>query len=162
MKHSKKTAALGVIALAVMATFISECFMGFAAAADPNKVDPCKLITQAEAQSALGMPVKPGAFMDSIYRFCTFKPASEGTYYLTISLLNIDKETFDKADPRQMERATGSNLDAFFEKNNPLLSVWHAGNQLQIQIHFDDNAKAPDAKAKDAELKLAAIAVTRF
>jgi hypothetical protein len=163
MKHSKKPAELGAIALALVAICISQSIAGLAAAADPDKVDPCKLITQAEAQSALGMPVKPAEFQDGgPYRFCSFKPAGEGTYYLAISLFSIDKETFDKADLRQMERATGTNLDAFFARNNPLLSVWHAGNQLQVQIHFGDNARAPDAKAKDAELKLAAIAITRF
>jgi hypothetical protein len=61
-----------------------------------------------------------------------------------------------------MERASGTNLDAFFAKSNPLLSVWHSGNQMQVQIHFGDNARASDAKVKDAELKLAAIAITRF
>jgi len=65
-------------------------------------MNPCKLITQAEAQSALGVPVKPGEFMDGNYRFCIFKPANGGTYYLNISLFSIDKATFDKADPRQL------------------------------------------------------------
>jgi hypothetical protein len=123
-------------------------------------VNPCKLITQAEAQAALGMPVKPGEFMDSFYRFCNFKPANGGTYYLSVSLLSIDKATFDRADRRQFERVAGTNLDAFFAKNSPLLSVWHAGKQLQFQVHFEDNAGQAGAKA--AELKLAAIAVARF
>jgi hypothetical protein len=131
-----------------------------AAGPDPETVDPCKLITQAEAQAALGMPVKPGEFVDSIYRICSFKPANGGTYYLSISLLSIDKATFDKADPRQFERAGGTNLDAFFATNSNILNVWHAGNQLQIQIHFGDNAG--EAGVKAAELKLAGIAVGRF
>lgn len=161
MKHSKNPAALRAIALAIVTTCISNCFAGFAAAADPDKVDPCKLITQAEAQTALGMPVKPGAFMDSVYRFCSFKPAGEGTYYLSISLISVDKAGFNQADPHQ-ERATGTSFDAFFTKNNDVLSVWHAGNQLQVQIHFGDNYEASHAKMKDAELKIAEIAVTRF
>jgi len=149
--------------LAVMAACVLECFCGRANAADDdpdNTVNPCKLITQAEAQSALGMPVKPGEFVDSVYAICSFKPANGGTYYLNVSLFSIDKATFDKADPRQFQRASGTNLDAFFATGSNFLNVWHAGNQLQIQIHFGDNAGA--AGVKDAELKLAAIAVTRF
>jgi hypothetical protein len=151
------------MALAVMAACILACLGGLATAADSaaDTVNPCKLITQAEAQSALGMPLKPGEFMDGgVYRFCSFKPANEGTYYVNVSLLSIDKATFDKANPRQFERATGTNLDAFFAISSPLLSVWHGGNQLQIQVHFGDNAEQTGVKA--AELKLAAIAVTRF
>lgn len=149
-------------AMAVVAACVLQGLGGSAALAgeDPDAVNPCKLITQAEAQSALGMPVKPGEPMDGIYRFCSFKPANGGTYYLTISLFSEEKATFDKIDPRQFERAPGTNLDAFFAKSSPLLSVWHAGNQLQIQVHFDDNASQAGVKA--AELKLAAIAVTRF
>ncbi|HEY6453335.1 MAG TPA: hypothetical protein VIX87_12140 [Steroidobacteraceae bacterium] len=150
------------MALAVMLACILECPGGraTAAAADAETVNPCKLITQAEAQSALGMPVKPGEFVETVYRICSFKPANGGTYYLNVSLFSIDKATFDRADPRQFERAAGTNLDAFVAKSSPLLNVWHAGNQLQMQIHFGDNAGQAGAKA--AELKLAAIAVTRF
>jgi hypothetical protein len=54
----------------------------------------------------------------------------------------------------------GTNLDTFFTKNNSVLNVWHADNQLQIQVHFEDNVGQVGARA--AELKLAAIAVTRF
>lgn len=148
--------------LAVVAAGIFECFGGWASAAsgDADTVNPCKLITQAEAQAALGRPVKPGEFVDAVYRICSFKPANGGTYYLAVSLFSIDKATFDKADPRQFERAAGTNFDAFFAKSSPLLNVWHAGNQLQIQVHFGDNAG--EAGVKAAELKLAAIAVTRF
>jgi hypothetical protein len=162
MNHSTNPAAPPSIVPAVIAASLLECLGGWATAADgvADTVNPCKLITQAEAQSALGTAVKPGEFMDGIYRFCSFKPATGGTYYLNVSLFSIDKATFDRADPRQFERAAGTNLDAFFAKSSPLLSVWHAGNQLQIQVHFEDNAG--QAGAKSAELKLAAIAVTRF
>ena len=147
---------------AALATCLFGCFGGLATAAgvDPDTVNPCKLITQAEAQSALGMPVKPGEFDDGVFRTCTFKPVNDGSYYLAVSLYSIDKATFDKADPRQFERATGTPLDAFFGKATPLVSVWHAGNQLQIQIKFAGND--PYAGVRDPELKLAAIAVTRF
>jgi hypothetical protein len=77
-----------------------------------------------------------------------------------VSLFSIDKATFDKANPRQFERVDGSNLDFFVAKNSNFINVWHAGNQLQIQIHFGDNAG--EAGVEAAELKLAAIAVTRF
>jgi hypothetical protein len=30
--------------------------------------------------------------------------------------------------------------DAFFLASSPLLLVWHAGNQLQIQVNFENNA----------------------
>jgi hypothetical protein len=151
------------MALAVTAACILECLGSCATAgeADPDSVNPCKLITQAEAQSALGMPVKPGEFTDGpIYRFCSFKPANDGTYYVAVSLFSIDKATFDRADPRQFKRVAGTNLDAFFATSSPLVSVWHAGNQLQIQVHFENNAGQAGAEA--AELKLATIAVTRF
>jgi hypothetical protein len=147
---------------AVVAACVLECLGGWATAADgdADTVNPCKLITQAEAQSALGMPVKPGEFVDAVYRICSFKPASGGTYYLNVSLFNIDKGTFDKADRHQFERAASTNLDAFFATGSNFLNVWHAGNQLQIQIHFGDNAG--EAGVRAAELKLAAIAVPRF
>ena len=111
-------------------------------------------------QQELGMPVKPGEFMDGIYRSCSFKPANGGTYYVAVTLFSIDKATFDKVNPSQFKRAAGTNLDAFFSTSSPLVSVWHAGNQLQIQVHFEDNAGQTGAEA--AELKLATIAVTRF
>jgi len=151
------------MALAVIAACVLECLGGWAAAADGDagSVNPCTLITQAEAQSAAGMPVKPGEFMDgSIYRFCSFKPANGGTYSVSVSLFSIDKATFDKVDPSQFKRVAGTNLDAFFATSSPLVSVWHAGYQLQIQVHFEDNAGQAGAEA--AELKLATIAVTRF
>jgi hypothetical protein len=150
------------MALAVMAACVLECLGGWATAADgdADTVNPCKLITQAEAQSALGMPLKPGEFTDGIYRSCSFRPANGGTYYVAVTLFSIDKATFDKVDPRQFKRATGTNLDAFFATSSPLVSVWHAGSQLQIQVHFEDNAGQTGAEA--AELKLATIAVTRF
>jgi hypothetical protein len=145
-----------------LAACILDCLGGGASAADagPDSVNPCKLITQAEAQSAVGMPVKPGEFMDGIFRSCAFKPANDGTYYVAVTLFSIDKATFDKADPRQFRRATGTNLDAFFAISSPLVSVWHAGNQMQVQVHFENNAGQAGAEA--AELKLATVAVTRF
>jgi hypothetical protein len=131
-----------------------------AADTDPDKVDPCKLLTPAEAQSALGMPVKPGQFVESIiYRICIFKAVKGGPPYVSVGLTSVDKASFDTVDPSQ-ERAVGTNLDAFFTRNNSDLNVWHAGNQLQIQVHFEDNVGQAGARA--AELKLAAIAVTRF
>jgi hypothetical protein len=150
------------MALAVMAACVLE-FLGDAATAadtDPDKVDPCKLITQAEAQSALGMPVKPGRFTASIiYRICTFDAVKGGPPYVSVSLTSVDKAGFDTVDPDQ-ERTVGTNLDAFFTKNNSDLSVWHAGNQLQIQVHFEDSVGQAGARA--AELQLATIAVTRY
>jgi hypothetical protein len=150
------------MALSTMLACLLGCPGGWVSAADvdPDSVNPCKLITQAEAQSAVGMAVKPGEFMDGIYRSCGFKAANGGTYYVAVTLFSIDKATFDKVDPRQFRRATGTNLDAFFATSSPLVSVWHAGNQLQVQVHFEDNAGQAGAEA--AELKLATIAVTRF
>jgi hypothetical protein len=160
MKYSTNPVARAAMALAAIAGCVLGCPGSGAIAANAETVDPCKLITQAEAQSALGMSVKPGEFVEAIYRICSFKPANGGTYYLNVSLFAIDKATFDKADPRQFERAAGTNLDAFFVKRSNMLNVWHAGNQLQIEIHFGDNAGETGVNA--AELKLAAIAVTRF
>jgi hypothetical protein len=163
MKHSTNPAGVLKSVLAVIAACVLECSSGLAPAADtdPDKVDPCKLITQAEAQSALGMPVKPGQFMESmIYRFCSFRAVKGGPPYVSVRLFSTDKASFYVIDPAQSERATGTNLDAYFSKNYPVLSVWHAGNSLQIDVHFDDSTGTAGVKA--AELKLAAIAVTRF
>jgi hypothetical protein len=140
--------------------FVCNSSLATAADTDPGEVDPCKLITQAEAQSALGVPVKPGQFVESIiYRICVFKAVKGGPSYISIGLTRVDKASFDTADS-QSERAVGTNLDAFFTKNNSDLNVWHAGNQMQIQVHFEDNVGQAGARA--AELKLAAIAVTRY
>jgi hypothetical protein len=70
MKHPTYSARSPAAAFGMMAAGVLQCFagMGTAADSDAEKVDPCKLITQPEAQSALGMPVKPGEFVDSIYR----------------------------------------------------------------------------------------------
>lgn len=151
------------MALAVIAAFFldSSASRAVAAGADPDKVDPCKLITQAEAQSALGMPVKPGQSMESgIYRYCHFGAVKGGTPYVSVRLFSTAKTSLAETDPRQFERATGTNLDAVFSKSYPVLSVWHAGNDVQIDVHFDDSTGTSGVKA--AELKLAAIAVTRF
>ena len=87
-------------------------------------------------------------------------PCFEGASYSREQSGTIDKATFDKADLRQFERPVGTNFDAFYAKNSNFLNIWHAGNQLQIQIRFGDNAGETGVKA--AELKLADIAVTRF
>jgi hypothetical protein len=134
------------------------------AAANPDSVNPCKLVTAAEAQSALGMPVSAGVFMDdNIFRHCTFTGTTEtgsGKPYVTVSLISKEKATFDSMNPSDFERATGTALDAFFYKASPWVTVWHNGNELQIQISFStDTGKA---RAKTEELKLASIAVTRF
>jgi hypothetical protein len=134
------------------------------AAANPDSVNPCKLVTAAEAQSALGMPVSAGVFMDdNIFRHCTFTGTTEtgsGKPYVTVSLISKDKATFDKMNLRDFERATGTTLDAFFYKRSPWVTVWHNGNELQIQISFNNDAG--EARAKTEELKLAESAVTRF
>ena len=75
-------------------------------------------------------------------------------------VISKDKATFDKMNPRDFERATGTTLDAFFYKPSPWVTVWHNGNELQIQISFSNDAGK--ARAKTEELKLADIAVTRF
>lgn len=80
--------------------------------------------------------MKPGQFYEGVYRTCNFAAANGGDYYLSVSLFSIDKATFDGASPRQFERASGTNLDAFIQKGTDMLNVWHAGNQLQIQIRF--------------------------
>jgi hypothetical protein len=163
MKHSINPVAPLTIALAVIAAIIVESSAAGAIVADtdPDKVDPCKLITQAEAQSALGMPVKPGQLMESgIYRYCHFGAVKGGTPYVSVRLFSTEKVSLDVMDPGQFERATGTNLDAVFSKSYPVLSVWHAGNDVQIDVHFDDRTGTGGVKA--AELKLAAIAVTRF
>jgi hypothetical protein len=134
------------------------------AAANPDSVNPCKLITAAEAQSALGMPVSDGVFMDdNIFRHCTFRGITDtgaGKPYVTISLISRDKAAFDKMNSRDFERATGTSLDAFFYRASPWVTVWHNGNELQIQISFINDAGK--ARAKTEELKLADIAITRF
>jgi hypothetical protein len=79
---------------------------------------------------------------------------------VSVRLLSTDKASLDVIDPGQFERATGTNLDAVFSKSYPVLSVWHAGNDLQLDVHFEDSTGTSGVKA--AELKLAAIAVTRF
>jgi hypothetical protein len=94
-------------------------------AANPDSVNPCALITVAEAQSALGTPVSAGAFLDDgIFRHCTFTATTD----------------------------TGSG--------KPWVTVWHNGNELQIQISSHDDAGK--ARAKTEELKVAGIAITRF
>ena len=163
-------AAAGAKMLVMIALCSLECMGSLSSAATAaedaesvaDKVNPCKLITQAEVQSALGMPVGPGVpAAVAFYRICAFKPVSgNGTYYVNVSLLSTDKAAFDKVDPRQKERATGTNLDAFFLLSSPVLAVWHAGNQMEIQVSFGDNAGTD--RVKTAELKLAAIAVTRY
>ena len=95
-----------------------------------------------------------------IYRYCHFGAAKGGRPYVSVRLFSTDKASSDVTDPRQSERATGTNLDAVFSKSYPVLSVWHAGNDLQIDVHLDDSADTGGVKA--AELKIAAIAVTRF
>ena len=77
-----------------------------------------------------------------------------------IHLIN-QKFSLGLTDDKMMDYARKLGADcAFFIKNNTDLNVWHAGNQLQIQVHFEDNAGQAGARA--AELKLATIAVTRF
>lgn len=134
------------------------------AAASPGSVNPCNLITAAEAQSALGMPVSAGVFMDdNIFRHCTFRGTIDnggGKPYVNVSLITRDKAAFDKMNLTDFERATGTTLDAFFYRASPWVTVWHNGNELQIQISFHDDAGK--ARAKTQELKLADIAITRF
>lgn len=60
-----------------------------------------------------GVPVKPGEFVDGIYRGWIFKPANGGACYPSVNLLSIDQAAFDQVDPRQSERAAGTSLDAF-------------------------------------------------
>ncbi len=158
--------AISITALALLALDLNPiASSGLAkAAADAGSVNPCKLITVAEAQSAVGMPVSAGVFMDdNIFRHCTFTGVTDtggGKPYVTISLISKDKAIFDQIRPRDFERATGTTLNAYFYKASPWVTVWHNGNELQIQISFSNDAGK--TRAKTEELKLAAIAITRY
>lgn len=96
-----------------------------AAAARPAAVtNPCKLVTQADAKTAIGGAGKGQLQTLGLYQSCTYRA---GTKTLTVQTRRIDKATFvtsAKANPKPVVAVHGIGSAAYSAAGGFTLLVW--------------------------------------
>jgi len=113
-------------------------------ASDLPAADPCRLLTAAEAEAALGKPVAdpvrlefdgptgPGTdcHYDSVDQ--SSGPASIHVGYFGEGIPRADWEAAQRADG--LEEVSGAGEIAFFDEDDATLEVYDAGRWIQLQM----------------------------
>ncbi len=104
------------------------------AAALTLAASPCKIVTAADAATALGGPVgTPKAQTLGLYQSCTY---GRGTRVLTVQTRPLAKGDFvksAKANPKPIVSVPGLGTPAYFVANFILL-VWRNGTEATFTI----------------------------
>lgn len=149
-----------------VACAVLGAFSALPAAADPPsaRIDPCTLVTAAEAAAALGVPViAPNAVDDGLFRHCVYAGVDK-RHFLYVDARDVDQADFQsgmKAGRRGLPVDPSMGADAYTDKSSGTLFVWKKGVVLNVLIN-DQSANASDAKLLEAEQQIAKIALRRF
>jgi hypothetical protein len=130
-------------------------------AAPSNRADPCALVTAADAQTAIGVPMgQPKGMDDGLYRHCTYESA-DGRFYLYISTIDDDQASFEqgrKLTARNSKTVEGLGANAYFDPDHEMLLIWKKGILLNIQAgDHSGNTSLAQLEAHDAKAAAAAI-----
>jgi hypothetical protein len=152
-----------------MAPGILGAFFAFAAAtalADPPsaRVDPCTLVTKAEAEAVLGVAiVAPSASDDGLFRHCVYASADK-RHYLYFDARDGDQGNFQsamKVNRHGLPVDPSMGADAYTDKSSGTLLLWKKGVGLNILIG-DQSGNQSAAKLLEAQEKIAKIALSRL
>jgi hypothetical protein len=130
-----------------------------AAAEASAKMDPCTLVTTAEARSILGVAVvAPVSSDDGLMRHCVYSSADKR------NSLMLEAQTQDKAVFEQFMKIHGNPLpklgtDAY--TNAEAVLVWKNGTQVNVTIS-DESGKTSDAQKESAREKAASLVLRRL
>jgi hypothetical protein len=156
---------LTLFVLACSATLNVAAVEAVAAADAPSsKVDPCTLVTAAEAQAVLGVAiVAPASSDDSLFRHCIFTSADKRKY-LYLDARDLKRDIFEKGMKTVrsgLPVAGDIGADAYTDKSSGTLLVWKNGTTLNILIG-DQSGNTSDEKKEAAEEKIARIALSHL
>jgi hypothetical protein len=122
-------------------------------------MDPCSLITAAEARSLLGVEIAgPVSSDDGLMRHCTFSSSDKR------NRLMLDAKTTDKAVFERFMRMHGSPVpklgsDAY--TNAGALLIWKNGTQVNIKID-DQSGKTSEDQKEAIDEKVANLVLQRL
>jgi hypothetical protein len=123
------------------------------------KMDPCTLVTTAEARSILGVAVvAPVSSDDGLFRHCVYSSADKR------NSLMLEAQTQDKAPFEQFMKIRGNPIpklgsDAY--ANAEAVLVWKNGTQVNVTIS-DESGKMSDAQKESAREKAASLVLRRL
>jgi hypothetical protein len=124
-------------------------------------VDPCTLISVAEAQSILGVGVMPPQSSDDgVFRHCVYSSADKRNY-LRLEALNTQKAMFERWMKLKQHGLPPRQLGNDAYTNSGVLLVWKNGTQLNISIGDDSGNSSADS-LEDAKERAAQIALSRL
>jgi hypothetical protein len=124
--------------------------------------DPCALLTAAEAQAALGLPIaKSERYADNgIATVCQYTSA-DSDHWVAISLWDNsgDRDQFDSTGKSSDENVpvAGVGSDAYFNAGTETLSVWQNGTAFSIQVAEHGDGTSAQTQAAATNLALAAL-----
>jgi hypothetical protein len=141
-------------------------FAGATATADqPSaKVDPCTLVTKAEAEAVLGVSiVAPSASDDGLFRHCVYASADK-RHYLYFDARDEEQGNFQRAmkvNRHGLPVDPSMGADAYTDRSSGTLLVWRKGVALNILVG-DQSGNQSDAKRLEAQEKIAKTALARL
>ncbi len=165
----RTNARIGSCAGVAAAVWILAGAIGFnATAADAPghgrqsaNVDPCKLISAAEAQSILGVSVTaPQSSDDGTFRHCVYSSADKRNY-LRLEALNAPKAFFERWMKLKEHGLPSRQLGNDAYTSSGVLLVWKNGIQLNISVG-DDSGNSSVQGLEDAKERAAQIALSRL
>jgi len=134
--------------------------------AGTGTADPCALVTAAEAQAAMGVPVATTSGLPLSAgngSGCVYESADVNSNSLSVVVEGgLEKDFFD-AEFGAGAPATGVGSDAYFEVagNTGTLAIWQNGTGLEIAI-TDASGDTSPAQIQAAATKVALAALARL
>jgi hypothetical protein len=130
-----------------------------------STADACALVTAAEAQAAMGVPVATTAAVPLSVGSgsgCVYDSADVNRNSLSVSVNGEEKDFFD-AEFGAGAAVTGVGSDAYFAVagNTGTLAVWQNGTALEIQI-TDGSSDTNPGQIQAAATKVALAAIPRL
>lgn len=167
LTRSRANHALLAAFCAIASGLLSVAAIGNAVAADApsSKIDPCKLITAAEVQDAVGSAMgQPTASDNGIFRNCVFA-SSDAKLYLSFEARNLEQSSFErgmKMQPHGLAVVDPSlAADAYTDPSSGTLLVWKGGVTINI-LFSDHSGNRSKANLEQVQEKLAKKALARM
>src|SRR5579862_4785929 len=128
-------------------------------------VDPCKLVTAAEVQAVVGVPMQaPQGMDDEPYRNCEYMSTNPG-HNLYLTTQDMEQEYFEKGMKmvkHGLPVGTGMGAEAYTQYGGSgNLYVWKKGTELTIHLEDQSGNTSPEKREADQE-KIAELALSRL
>lgn len=124
-------------------------------------IDPCTLISAAEARSILGISVTaPQSSDDGTFRHCVYSSADKRKY-LKLEALSAPKAFFERWMKLKEHGLPSRQLGNDAYTSGGVLLVWKNGIQLNISVG-DDSGNSSVQGLEDAKERAAQIALSRL